>query len=365
MGTQTVITIEQEVQIAEEVIDELKELSVAPRPECYEVWYEHKRNRSRPLSRKIEILSGRNDGISTESLKKLHHQFFRAHDVQKRLGEFLDSVNLRADDLMDITGDFLASNESFSNDLTDCENQLKDGENGREDAKAVITTLLQGIAETKQRNKQLEDRLTDAQSEIGKLQDIAKEFEIQSFTDALTGLSNRRYFDLCLLEEIEQQGRNKLPLSLIICDIDHFKKFNDKWGHDVGDQVLRLVAHVLSENTKGQDLVCRFGGEEFIILLPETTQEDAVILADKIRLAVSKRRLKSKKSQSDLGNVHMSFGVSLYKDHMTSEDFIKRADDGLYRAKDEGRNRVVCLDFIEQEKDNETRRVGENVFIDV
>ena len=131
-------------------------------------------------------------------------------------------------------------------------------------------------------------------------------------------------------------------MSLILGDIDHFKTFNDTWGHQIGDQVLRLVASVLKDNVKGQDLLARYGGEEFAIVLPNTSLKDATTLADNIRLAVSKRRLLNKFTNTDLGRITMSFGVAPYVPGDSVDHLIRNADAALYKAKETGRNRVMA-----------------------
>lgn len=126
-----------------------------------------------------------------------------------------------------------------------------------------------------------------------------------------------------------------------MADVDHFKQFNDRWGHQTGDHVLRLVADVMNANIKGADVLARYGGEEFAIILPGTTLSNAVMLADRIRKAVESRRLKKRRTDEDLGVVTLSMGAALLRWNDNVDSFVERADNLLYAAKNGGRNRVV------------------------
>jgi diguanylate cyclase len=136
-------------------------------------------------------------------------------------------------------------------------------------------------------------------------------------------------------------------LCLLLIDIDHFKKFNDTWGHQTGDEVLKLVAKTLVENIKGQDIVARFGGEEFVVLLPKTSLSASVTVANVIRTAFEKRRVVGKESKRMIGGITVSIGVARYELGEALAELIQRADAALYRAKNEGRNRVIADPTVE------------------
>jgi diguanylate cyclase len=131
------------------------------------------------------------------------------------------------------------------------------------------------------------------------------------------------------------------PLCLLMLDIDHFKSFNDTWGHQTGDQVLRLVAMTLRSNIKGKDIAARYGGEEFAAVLPQTDLEGAIIVADNIRKAIQAKELLKRSTNEKLGRITASFGVALFRHGDTAASIIERADRCLYAAKHAGRNRVM------------------------
>jgi diguanylate cyclase (GGDEF)-like protein len=164
-----------------------------------------------------------------------------------------------------------------------------------------------------------------------------------SVTDQLTGLSNRRYFDDHFAIERKRVKRYDSALSLIMIDIDHFKKINDAHGHQVGDSVLQEFSRIIQENVRTTDIISRWGGEEFIILLPATSSQNAMLIAEKIQSAVNAYRF------SDVGHLTASFGVSNVDPNSTSNrESVNQADQALYEAKKQGRNRVVAYENMQQ-----------------
>lgn len=165
--------------------------------------------------------------------------------------------------------------------------------------------------------------------------------ELQSLTDSLTGLPNRRYFSDILEREMIRSQRNHRPLSLINCDLDHFKKINDEYGHPKGDEILKGFARVIRDQVRSIDLPVRFGGEEFAILLPDTDKDGALLVAEKIRRsadALSIPRLGSRPGRP----VTVSCGLATYPDDCTNQDELMRcADQAMYLAKNLGRNQVA------------------------
>ena len=170
----------------------------------------------------------------------------------------------------------------------------------------------------------------------------SRDFEYQyklATIDGLTELYNHRYFQDTLRKQIEISKRYSQPFSLIIVDIDFFKKFNDTYGHQAGDAVLRQVAQTLKKNSRTTDYVCRYGGEEMSIILPNTTAEEALFNANRILHAVEERPFQL--NATETGNVTISVGVATYPDNAeNAQDLIEVADKGLYYAKEHGRNQV-------------------------
>lgn len=173
----------------------------------------------------------------------------------------------------------------------------------------------------------------------------SKDFEYQyqlATTDGLTELYNHRYFQETLKTQVEISKRYEQPFSLIIVDIDHFKNFNDTYGHQAGDAVLKQVADILRKNSRTTDYVCRYGGEEMSIILPNTNADEALFNAKRINKAVAETEFKL--NNTTTANVTISVGVSTYPVNAeTAEEMIKYADECLYKAKNNGRNQVVNI----------------------
>ncbi|MDA3947077.1 MAG: PAS domain S-box protein [Helicobacteraceae bacterium] len=166
---------------------------------------------------------------------------------------------------------------------------------------------------------------------------IEEEMNLLATTDSLTGIANRREFSMQLEKEIERAKRYGTPLSLLMYDIDYFKQVNDTFGHDAGDDVLQAITQVVKRNIRAVDLVARWGGEEFMILMPESNGTDAFGAAEKLRKAIAAHLFEQ------TGRLTVSFGVTAFSPNDDSNTLLKRVDDALYQAKENGRNRVESL----------------------
>ncbi|MEO0923557.1 MAG: GGDEF domain-containing protein, partial [Pseudomonadota bacterium] len=163
----------------------------------------------------------------------------------------------------------------------------------------------------------------------------------ETIMDQLTMIGNRRHFDRSMEKLFVNHQLENTPLCLIMADIDHFKLFNDKWGHQTGDQVLRLVALAIKNNVKQADIPCRYGGEEFAAILPNTALVQGLAVAERIRQTVAKRDVVKRSTGENLGRITISAGVALLHPSDTVQSFIGRADQCLYAAKNAGRNRSI------------------------
>ena len=165
----------------------------------------------------------------------------------------------------------------------------------------------------------------------------------QSIRDPLTGLFNRRYLEVSVERELLRATRRSLPLAILMIDVDHFKSFNDTHGHEAGDAVLAQFAEVLKHATRLEDIVCRHGGEEFVVLLQEADEQIAHKRAEQVRLAVSQMTVTHRDVQ--LPRITASIGVAIFpRDGRTQQDLLRRADNALYLAKKGGRNRVASAE---------------------
>ena len=206
--------------------------------------------------------------------------------------------------------------------------------------KVVVQTVLAATQKMATNSKELEESLQASHKQISELHMDLEAVRAESFTDELTGIPNRKRYDHELADAISEADASGAPLSLLMIDIDFFKKFNDTHGHLAGDGVLRLVAKTMQSCVKGRDLVARYGGEEFSVILPNTGLKDAVTVAEQIRIAVKTKELVKKSSGQSLGHVTLSIGAALHSMGEDGKSLIERADACLYAAKHAGRDQV-------------------------
>src|SRR5882672_9273228 len=199
---------------------------------------------------------------------------------------------------------------------------------------ALLFWLMTSVAVSESRGAELAQRNREAALLREKLQE-------QAMHDKLTGLYNRHYVEEWFGLELRRAQRHGRPIAAIILDIDHFKRFNDSFGHEAGDLVLRELAAVLRRFARKSDVACRYGGEEFLVLMPECPFDAALHKAEQLRGEVAKLELQYK--DQPLGPVTVSLGVAAFPDHAKeSEELLRCADEALYLAKQTGRNRVVA-----------------------
>ncbi len=332
---------ERTMAFAEIALGQIKALRQSASPRHYELWYTYATGYNPSLNQVINEALARNGNLTEAEVE----QIYAAYLSPTRLTDRIDRVNSQVMDeieqVMTMIESAVGSATSYSESLADVTKQLgstKDPQGIR----GVIENLVNTAKKMAQTNHSLEQRLSASKQEINELQENLEAVRTESLTDPLTSLANRKYFDEALVTMIADGIAKREPLSLMLTDIDHFKSFNDCYGHLTGDQVLRLVALALKQNVKGQDIAARYGGEEFAVVLPDTMLRSAITVADHIRRAVMTKELMKRSTGEHLGRVTISIGVATLRPGDTTQTLLERADACLYAAKRNGRNRVVC-----------------------
>jgi diguanylate cyclase len=332
---------ERTLAFADIAMSQIKALAQAATPRNFEIWYNYATGYNPALNKMINQTLGQKGKLSDADLEQAYTTYIAA----SRASERIDTVNSRVLDeikqVLDMINAAAGSATTYSENLADANAKLAGAKDG-DGLRAVIECLVQGAKDMELNNKRLEASLSASKQEIEQLQENLQAVRTESLTDPLTTLSNRKFFDQALAKAMAEAKESNQPLSLLMADIDHFKSFNDKYGHLTGDQVLRLVALSVKQNVKGQDVAARYGGEEFAVVLPRTGLQQARVVGDHIRRAVMGKELMKRSTGEHLGRITISVGVATFRPDDTAQSFIGRADAGLYAAKRNGRNRVIC-----------------------
>jgi len=331
-------------EIAAQALTQMDSLDIPPYPDNYELWYAYSAGADAELSRQLDTLTEPGESFDPASYSSIKQSYLGA--------EARNLLKIASDDAESIILDIARSIASASDNVRNYGDKLADFQDHIDEAEQekIQLAVAKIIADTKEvmaRNTQLEDELQSASERIESLSTSLDEARRASQTDGLTGLPNRRAFDLGLDAEIERARAEGSSLALVFADIDHFKNFNDLFGHRVGDEVLKLVGRVFQALLKGRDLPARYGGEEFAALLPVTDQGGAFAVCEQIRKAIAGKSLRSARTGQTYGNVTMSFGCATLWPDDTAATLMERADAGLYRAKQTGRNRTCCETDLE------------------
>ncbi|WP_055049262.1 GGDEF domain-containing protein [Devosia sp. A16] len=325
---------------ATSAIDLLKRATIPPYPQFYELLYTYATGVNPALNARINAIF-RDGPPSADMAERLYNEFLKARDANERISGVSQRMSNRIGAIHDAIDTAMTTASAYSASL-----QLASGDLGDKDLDATGLRALAGalLAETRRMqdaNHQLEMNLSASRDDIEALQRDLDDVRREALLDPLTKVSNRKAFDDGLLRALDRAREHGDHLCLMLVDIDHFKRFNDTWGHQTGDQVLRLVAMTLKSNIKGKDIAARYGGEEFAAVLPDTDLEGAITLADNIRKAIQAKELLKRSTNEKLGRVTASFGVASYRVGDTPSSLIERADRCLYAAKHRGRNVVV------------------------
>ncbi len=234
----------------------------------------------------------------------------------------------------------LASSGQYSESLVEANRSLHVSASP-EKIRTIARALIDSNEKMRRETADLSQNLEKSRQQVAQLNSRLVEAEQMGMRDPLTALANRRSFDANLTKEIAEARARGAPLCLIMADLDHFKKINDNFGHPFGDRVLQRFGELLTKNIKGRDTAARIGGEEFAIILPQTTIVSATVLVEQIRGKLEAQQWKNVQNGQQFSGITASFGIAGLGDHDDPESLVKRADTLLYDAKRGGRNQIV------------------------
>lgn len=334
-------SIDKANTLAAKALERMDELSLPPTPEIYELWYVYYAGINAEITRAIDILVSNDQEITIDRCGELHHRFLSDSNENERVREAGDKIHETIKGVTGAVTNVKSATSQYTATLTDAKEKLT-GDMSKEAMEKVLKNVMSDTENMMSQNQHLEEQLTKSSAVM---QELRREMEMvrkEALTDGLTSLANRKAFDAEIERIAAQAKEDGTTFSLLMLDIDHFKSFNDNFGHQVGDQVLRLVAYTLIEGVKGRDMSARYGGEEFAIILPETPLQPAIKVGDLLRKAVAGKDVINRSNGEKLGRITLSGGAAEFVNGESTEDLIARADAALYTAKHNGRNQVAA-----------------------
>ncbi len=335
---------ERELALAKTTLALMGECDVSPTPDNYELFYTYAAGESPAVGRIIGDMIAARHAFTPSLLKELRERCFARDRAERAVEVIGETVTVSLDDAiakMESAANFAGE---YGNALSAASGELGDDQSP-EAVRKLVGSLVAATKSMETRTRSLEQELQKSSHQVGDLRAQLENVRRESLTDPLTGIANRKAFDNELATAIAEARQSGEPLALFMCDIDRFKLFNDTWGHQTGDHVLKLVAACISENVKGRDTAARFGGEEFAVIVRKADLASARKLAEQIRSSVQNKKLVKKSTGDILGSITVSIGVAELSSGEDGTMLIQRADMCLYRAKHAGRNRVIAQEI--------------------
>lgn len=328
------------MSIADRALSRIKQLGLSADPASFELWYAYETGEHPTLNQKINAILEAQGELSPQELKAIYDEFFSLSSPEARIEAASTKISDEVDQIVSMIEAAIGSSVNHGGEFAEAQQTLRRSVD-HDTLRLIVESLVHSTKEVEQENSSLGASLRQSRYHIDMLRSNLNLAQNESLTDSLTELPNRRAFEQLFRNAMVESRRDNSPLSLVLCDVDRFKLYNDTYGHQTGDYVLRLVGSEMKRTLKGQDIVARYGGEEFAVVLPNTPLLSAVTVAEILRRAVAEKKVLKRSTGETLGRVTISLGVAELHPHDTAATFIDRADACLYEAKCQGRNRVV------------------------
>lgn len=343
-------------RLASRILVELDFADVVVTPRTFELWHVHLSAATPELSRQLQALLRQPAPPSAEALDALYVEHIAPEKEEHSILEDAEMLRQEAQAMIEDIAANDADLRRHGKVLSDCSANLQNARTVTSLACAVETLTVE-TARAAEQNRALEQQLMGATARVARLKESLSNVKREAMTDGLTGLCNRKAFEARLRRAISTAKADSMPVSVLLLDVDHFKRVNDTHGHQVGDLVLRLIGRLLGENVKGRDTAARHSGEEFAIILAGAGLRAGMTVAEQIRSALESTSFGKKGSGSELKSVTISIGVAELRPADTGAALMGRADKALYEAKRAGRNQV-CAEMPPAAADYAGMRAG-------
>ncbi len=314
-------------------------------PVNYTVWYEYVSGKNLKLKKAIDYSFAKAKPLNNNKVANLYQKYVSDGD-RIVVSKLLTKITLMLKEITSHVSDTEGDLAGHGRNLGDLAVQISEAHDYNE-IKGIVDQMLVESKALVKSGRRLQTRMKVSSEDLKQLQQELEKSQQEAQTDALTGLINRRGLEKRLELERIRAKQNDASFSIILVDIDYFKKVNDNFGHLVGDSLLRSLANMFKLHLRRNDIAARFGGEEFLLLLPETGIDGASAVGSKIQRALSTKEWKLKETGETMGKITVSMGIALYKINEPEENLLKRADDALYLAKENGRNRIATQTDLE------------------
>jgi diguanylate cyclase len=320
------------------VLQMLAKFSLVPNPVNFTLCYEYVSGHNQELALVLDNVLHEEKGLTPEAATELYKRYI--WDDERR------SVDKQSSDLYMVMSETISEIDQTASKAAESSSAINKYSllmEEYEDLHEMRNIISEVVAETKtiaESSHQLRKMLSDTKVEVENLREELQRSREQAATDTLTGLLNRRAFNQQLAILTDDAAHARQSLGLMIIDIDYFKRVNDKFGHLIGDKVIRFIGNQITSNIKGKDMAARFGGEEFAVLLPNTQLDQTRILAESIRASIEKSKLIRTDTSQPITGITVSIGITSYKFGENTDHFIHRADKAMYKSKNSGRNKV-------------------------
>jgi diguanylate cyclase len=336
---ETVLRAPQGYALARKAVQAMEQHKVWPTALNFELWLHYVGARSGPLALEIDRLLAMDEAFTEAVSERLAERYLPKAKLNGEIREAGDALAQELDSVSRAIESARESSEAYGQQLARASQSLDDdGDNGA--IKTMVESLATATRRVQRENRSLETRLADTTAEVGRLREHLELVRRDSMTDGLTNLANRKAFDEALERACTEAEEANETLTLAVIDIDHFKSFNDTWGHQTGDQVIRYVASVIGRAARPPRIAARYGGEEFALIFPGEDAAAALVTLEEVREEISSRVLKRRSTNEDLGAVTISAGLAERIVGETSAGVMERADGALYESKRGGRNRT-------------------------